>query len=107
MGLHNYLFIVIFPKCTFLYAGLVSGVKIVKRPMFQRLLSVPVETQSKAEIHRSFSHPGALRNLKLDKPKEESNFKSDIKRPGTKKRTKKGYSKFWFQGLIYQRCLPL
>ena len=74
----------------------------MKRPMFQRLHSVPVETQSKAEIPRSFSHPGALKDLILDKPKETLNFKSGIKRPGTKKHRKKGYSKFWFQVLIYR-----
>ena len=76
---------------------LVSGAKTVRRPMFQRLLSVPVKTQSKSKIPRSFSHPGALNNLpKFDKLKETLNFKSGFKGPGAKKHTKKGYSKFLF-----------
>lgn len=67
----------------------------MRRPTFQRLHSVPVETKSKSEIHRSFSHPGALKDLsKFDKLKET------FKRPGGKKHTKKGYSKFLFQVLI-------
>lgn len=70
--------------------------------MFQRLHSVPVETQSKSEIPRSFSHPGALKDLaKLGKPKETLNFKSSLKRPRAQKYTKKGiYSKFLFQVLM-------
>ena len=80
---------------TFFFAVLVSGGKTVRRPFFQRLHSVPVETKSKSEIPRSFSHPGALKDLwKFDKLKET------FKRPGSKKHAKKGYSKFLFQVLI-------
>lgn len=78
----------------FLYAGLISG-KIVKRPMFQRLHSVPVKTRSKLKMPRSFSHPGALKDLaKFDKVTETLDFKSSLKKPGARKHTKKGYSKF-------------
>ena len=83
-------------------ALLVSGAKTVGRPMFQRLHSVPVKTQSKSDIPRSFSHPGALNDIgKFNKLKGTLNVKADFKRPGTKKHTKKGiYSMFLFQILI-------
>ena len=83
-------------------AVLVSGAKTMRRPVFKRLHSVPVQTHTKSEISKSFSHPGGLNHLaKVGKVKETSNFKSGFKTPGAKKHTKKGiYSKFLFQGLI-------
>lgn len=78
----------------------ISGAKTMKRPMFQRLQSVPVETQSKSKIPRSFSHPGALKDLtRLDKLKQTLNFRSGFT-PQDKKQTKKGYSKSLFRVLI-------
>ena len=58
---------------------LVMTAERAKRPLFQRLLSVPVETQSdfQSKMPRSFSHPGCLNKL-------------------ANKHTKKGYSKFLF-----------
>lgn len=73
----------------------------MKRPMFQRFNSVPVKTQSKSEIPRSFSDPGALNDpAKFDKPKETLTSNSGFKRPHAKKHTKKGYSKFLFKVLV-------
>lgn len=80
----------------------ISGGKTnMKRPMFQRFNSVPVETQSKSEIPRSSSDPGALNDpAKLDKLKETLTFKSGFKTPHANKHTKKGYSKFLFKVIV-------
>ncbi len=72
--------------------------KSVKRPMYERLLSVPVETLSKStfKIPRSNSHPGALKDL--SKAQEISDFKSGFKKllssPRIKRLARRGYSKF-------------
>ena len=80
----------------------VGTTKTSKRSGFQRQFSVPVETQSNAnlKIPRSSSHPGCLNLKELSKlPAQEL---SDTKLGGLKKfrdqirkkLTKKGYSKF-------------
>lgn len=95
-----------FPLMEIVSDALVMTTKPVKRPIYQRLLSVPVETQSNFKLQiipRSFSDPGCLNGLNKTQQKR-SIFKSGSENllisAGTKKHTKKGYSKLLFLSFI-------
>ena len=76
-----------------------STPELGKKPFYQRMQSVPVETLQEPvkKIPRSHSHPGALPKL-IQKPKEESDLEQSpsqpFRSPRTHKYLKQGYGKF-------------
>lgn len=79
-----------------------STPKIGKKPFYQRMQSVPVETLQEPvkKIPRSRSHPGALPKL-IQKPKEESDPGQSPSQPFRSPRT----HKYFKQGYSNLKCL--